>query len=62
MATSEIELVALDIAGSPQRLSDWLGETAVDALEQIDVNWTAPNGLPGIMAATFRTPTGDVRI
>ena len=62
MAESEVELIALDIAGSPQRLSDWLGEPAVDALEQIDVNWTAPNGLPGIMAATFRTPTGDVRI
>lgn len=62
MAESEIELIALDIAGSPQRLSDWLGEPAVDALEQIDVNWTAPNGLPGIMAATFRTPAGDVRI
>ena len=62
MADSDIELVALDIAGSPQRLSDWLGEPAVDALEQIDVNWTAPHGLPGIMAATFRTPNGDVRI
>ncbi len=62
MAGSEIELIAIDIAGSPQRLSDWLGETAVDALEQIDVNWTAPNGLPGIMAVTFRTPEGDVRI
>ena len=62
MAASDIELVALDIAGSPQRLSDWLGEPAVDALEQIDVNWTAPHGLPGIMAATFRTPNGDVRI
>ena len=62
MADSDIELIALDIAGSPQRLSDWLGEPAVDALEQIDVNWTAPHGLPGIMAATFRTPNGDVRI
>ena len=62
MADSDVELIALDIAGSPQRLSDWLGEPAVDALEQIDVNWTAPHGLPGIMAATFRTPSGDVRI
>jgi hypothetical protein len=62
MAETGIELIALDIAGSPQRLSDWLGEPAVDALEQIDVNWTAPHGLPGIMAATFRTPQGDVRI
>jgi hypothetical protein len=62
MAESEIELVAIDIAGSPNRLSDWLGEPAVDALESIDVNWTAPHGLPGIMAVTFRTPSGDVRV
>ncbi|MCW2830531.1 MAG: glycosyltransferase [Aeromicrobium sp.] len=62
MAESKISLTSLDIAGSPQRLSDWLGEPAIDALEQIEVNWTAPNGLPGIMAATFSTPHGDVRI
>lgn len=62
MADSDIELVAIDIAGSPTRLSDWLGETAVDALEQIDVHWTAPNGLPGINAVTFRTAQGDIRI
>jgi hypothetical protein len=62
MAESEIELVAIDIAGSPNRLSDWLGEPAVDALETIDVNWTAPHGLPGVMAVTFRTPAGDVRV
>ncbi len=62
MAGSEISLTSLDIAGSPQRLSDWLGEPAIDALEQIEVNWTAPHGLPGIMAATFSTPHGDIRI
>jgi hypothetical protein len=62
MADSDIELVAIDIAGSPQRLSDWLGEPAIHALETIDVNWTAPHGLPGIMAVTFRTPQGDVRL
>lgn len=62
MAESDVSLIALDIAGSPQRLSDWLGEPVIDALEEIEVNWTAPNGLPGIMAATFRTPNGDVRI
>jgi hypothetical protein len=62
MVESDIELVAIDIAGSPTRLSDWLGEPAVDALETIDVNWTAPHGLPGVMAVTFRTPEGDVRV
>lgn len=59
---SEIELVELDIAGSPDRLADWLGETAVNSLEQIKVNWTAPNALPGIMTATFSTPRGLVAI
>ena len=62
MAASEITLTSLDIAGSPDRLSDWLGEPAIDALGDINVNWTAPNGLPGIMAATFSTPAGEIRI
>jgi hypothetical protein len=62
MAESNISLVALDIAGSPDRLANWLGEPAINALEQIEVNWNAPNGAPGVLAATFRTPNGDVRI
>ena len=62
MAEATVSLTSLDIAGSPQRLADWLGEPLIDALEDIEVNWTAPNGLPGIMSATFSTPNGDVRI
>jgi hypothetical protein len=62
MAPSEISLLSLEIAGSPQRLADWLGEPLIDALEEIDVHWSAPHGLPGIMSATFSTPQGDVRI
>lgn len=62
MAPTDITLIALDIAGSPQRLSDWLGEPAIDALGDIDVNWNAPHGQPGILAATFSTPAGDVRL
>lgn len=62
MGDTDIELVALDIAGSPQRLADWLGESAVTTLEQIEVNWIAPNALPGILSATFATPDGHVSI
>ena len=62
MAVTDLELTALDIAGSPQRVSDWLGEPAVDALEKIEVNWSAPHAAPGIMAATFSTPHGEIRI
>ena len=62
MAPSQISLVAVEMAGSPARLSDWLGEPAVDALEEISVDWVAPHGLPGIMSVTFSTPAGEVRI
>jgi len=57
-----VTLTALDIAGSPQRLEDWLGIGAITALNEIQVNWTAPNAAPGIMAATFETPHGVVRL
>jgi hypothetical protein len=62
MAESRISLTALEIAGDPQRLADYLGQTAVDALGEIDVHWVAPHGTPGIIAAQFSTPQGDVRI
>jgi hypothetical protein len=64
MAPTELELIALEIAGDPQRVADWLCEDAdsITALESIKVEWAAPHGTPGILAATFATPQGDVRI
>lgn len=62
MAEATVTLKALDIAGSPQRLEDWLGQPVIDSLESLQVNWTAPNAAPGIMAATFETPHGTVRL
>jgi len=62
MADSEISLTALEIAGDPRRLADYLGEPAVEALEDIEVRWVAPHGTPGILAAEFTTPDGVVRI
>lgn len=62
MAPTDIALVALEIAGSPERVSDWLGEGAIKTLEQIEVRWVAPNALPGITVAEFSTPQGLVRI
>jgi hypothetical protein len=62
MADSAVTLTALEIAGDPQRLSDYLGEPAIEALEDIEVRWVAPHGTPGILAAQFATPTGVVRI
>lgn len=58
----ELRLTALEIAGDPKRVTDWLGETALEALDDIDVRWVAPNALPGIQAAQFATSQGVVRV
>ena len=55
-------LASLEIAGDPNRVSEWLGKPVEEALEDVKVEWVAPNGTPGVLAATFRTETGLVRI
>ncbi len=55
-------LACLEIAGDPQRVSEWLGETVEAPLEDVKVEWVAPNGTPGIIAAQFQTPNGLVRV
>ena len=62
MAPSTLELSSIEIAGSPHRLEEWLGESAITAAESVDVTWSAPNGQPGILSATFATANGTVRI
>lgn len=61
-ARGEIALSALEIAGDPHRVTDWLGESALEALGDLEVKWVAPHGTPGIVAAQFSTPKGVVRI
>lgn len=55
-------LACLEIAGDPQRVSEWLGETVEAPLEDVKVEWVAPNGTPGVLAAHFQTPGGLVRL
>ncbi len=57
-----ITLTELEIAGDPQRVDDWLGGNADRVLADVAVEWAAPNGTPGLIAATFATPSGKVRI
>lgn len=59
---SSIEIVGLAIAGSPQRVSDWLNVDVKHPLRGIDVDWVAPHGTPGLLSATFRTATGLVTV
>jgi hypothetical protein len=58
----EFSLACLEIAGDPLRVSEWLGQTVEAPLEDVKVEWVAPHGTPGIIAAKFQTPNGLVRI
>ncbi len=60
--SNDFSLACLEIAGDPHRVSEWLGHTVEAPLEDIKVEWVAPHGVPGIIAAQFMTPSGLVRI
>ncbi|MGL5811447.1 MAG: VOC family protein [Nocardioides sp.] len=60
--SADFSLACLEIAGDPHRVSEWLGESVEAPLEDVKVDWAAPNGTPGIIAAHFQTPDGVVRI
>lgn len=61
-ADTGFSLACLEIAGDPNRVSEWLGETVEAPLEDVKVEWVAHNGTPGIVAAQVQTPSGLVRI
>jgi hypothetical protein len=61
-AVSNFSLVGLEIAGDPQGVSEWLGETVEAPLVDFKVEWVAPNGTPGIIAVQVQTPSGLVRL
>jgi hypothetical protein len=61
-SSGNVRLETLEIAGDPGRVSDWLGDSVDGPLEDVDVEWVAPNGTPGVIAAKFVTPHGSVRI
>jgi hypothetical protein len=61
-STGNLRLSCLEIAGDPDRVRDWLGNSANDPLEDVEVQWVAPHGTPGIVAAQFETKNGLVRI
>ena len=58
----KVTLEVLEIAGDPGRVSEWLGHCIEGPLEDVAVEWVAPHGTPGVVAAQFQTPNGLVRI
>jgi hypothetical protein len=61
-ASQDVRLECLEIAGDPQRVSDWLGSPIEEPLEDVKVRWVGDDGVPGLVAARFSTPSGLVRI
>jgi len=61
-ASGQTSLECLEIAGDPQRVSEWLGHPVDTPLEDVKVEWVAPHGTPGLLAAQFQTAQGLVRI
>ncbi|GAB3538487.1 hypothetical protein GCM10027403_25030 [Arthrobacter tecti] len=59
---ASVRLSALTIAGSADRVTEWLGTPPAHPLDDVDVDWIAPNGTPGIMSVTFETGQGSVQI
>jgi glyoxalase-like protein len=60
--SGDVRLRALEIAGDPNRVSDWLGNSVEGPLVDVDVDWVAPHGTPGVVAVHFDTPNGPVRL
>lgn len=58
----QIELLKIVLAGDRRRINDWLGGRLESVLSDVDVDWTQPNGRPGLVAAVFSTPRGEVTL
>lgn len=59
---ASVKLDCLTIAGSSERVTDWLGTDVETTLDDVQVQWIAPNGTPGVMSVTFETANGRVEI
>jgi hypothetical protein len=58
----DISLVSIELAGNRERVDEWLGGETDQVLQDVQIDWIAPNGQPGLEAAVFSTPRGRVRI
>ncbi len=61
-AGNDLRLCCLEIAGDPQRVSEWLGEGVDSSFEGVKIEWVAPHGTPGVLAVQVESPQGRVRI
>lgn len=56
----DVDVVGFDIAGSRPRVEDWMGVELGDEFDGVKLNFTAPNGMPGLDVVTFQTASGEI--
>lgn len=61
-AGSAVTISALEIAGDRERLREWLGTAEPKPVPEINIDWTAPHGTPGLLSVTFETRRGEITI
>jgi catechol 2,3-dioxygenase-like lactoylglutathione lyase family enzyme len=62
-AEPQAELSSITIAGSRDRVRDWLGlDDPQEKPQDLHVVFEAPSGTPGILEVTFETPQGTVTL
>lgn len=61
-ATTAVTISGLQIAGSPERVCEWLGLPADETSTVINFTFIAPHGTPGLLSVTFDTPEGPITI
>lgn len=61
-ADADYALTAVEIAGAPEPIERWLGGSTHDVLGDVAVQWVDDPARDGVVAASFSTPGGVVRI
>lgn len=59
---SRVRLTHLEIAGDETRIEEYLGTSAQQPFDGIEVGWRPPDEGTGVVAAVFDTANGSVRI
>ena len=59
---SDVRISKIEIAGEPDVVAEWLGEPAQHPLDDVDVEWISDSDEQGIIAITFTTPNGSLRL
>jgi len=59
----DLTLKRIVLAGDPERVTDWLGGEVTDVVDDgLEIEWAAPHGNPGLIAAVFDSPRGEIRL